>query len=352
MDWKLGPAMSSDGFERRRTGSSIRQAHPVLGTSQGTDLIGEDAEDLGLSTISPDGKVERDRDVVASLLSPTSKPLSGRGDRRPAALGSHRVSVVVPTLNEAQNLPHVLPRIPGWVYEVVIVDGRSTDDTVRIAKMLHPMALIVLEGGPGKGSAVARGFAAAHGDIIVMLDADGSTDPGEIPRFVQALLDGADFAKGSRYVREGGSEDITWFRAAGNKLLTWLVNLLYRTHYTDLCYGYNAFRSSCLPYMHLDCPGFEVETQMHTRVARAGLRVSEVPSMERKRLSGGSNLRPFHDGWRILRTILRERFAPRYVVRAGAGSTPAEAGSLPPGHQPERPTRTRARSAHRGPRRL
>jgi Glycosyl transferase family 2 len=338
--------MSSKNFDGGRNGFSISRAGSDPGTSHQADVTGDEAEYGGGLSFSYDGKVEDAREIVASLLSPTSKPLSGRGDRPPAALGTHRVSVVIPTLNEAQNLPHVLPSIPTWVYEAVIVDGHSTDDTVRIAKTLLPMALIVLEDGPGKGSALAAGFAAAHGDIIVMLDADGSTDPGEIPRFVQALLDGADFAKGSRYVNEGGSEDISWLRAAGNKLLTWLVNLLYRTHYTDLCYGYNAFWSSCLPYMHLDCAGFEVETQMHTRAARAGLRVSEVPSMERKRLTGGSNLKPFRDGWRILRMILRERFAPRHVVRAGAGPTPAEAGSLPPGHQPERRTRTPARSAH------
>jgi hypothetical protein len=347
----MGTSNEHQESRNRPNGSSIRRANPVLGISHWADVTREDAEHGGGLGFSRNGKVEGAREIVASLLSPTSKPLSGRRERPPPALGTRRVSVVIPTLNEAQNLPHVLPRIPTWVSEVVIVDGRSTDDTVRIAKTLLPMALIVLEAAPGKGNALARGSAAAHGDIIVMLDADGSTDPGEIPRFVQALLDGADFAKGSRCVYAGGSEDITRLRAAGNKLLTWLMNLLYGTHYTDLCYGYNAFWSSCLPYIHLDCAGFEVETQMHTRAARAGLRVSEVPSMERKRLTGTSNLRAFRDGWRILRMILRERFAPRRVARAAAGSIPAEAEYLHPVHHPERRTRTRPRSAHAGRRR-
>ena len=230
----------------------------------------------------------------------------------PRSLGAEpqqvTISAVIPTLNEAANLPHVFARIPDCVDEVVIVDGHSTDDTVAVALALRPTVRVVLQSGRGKGNALACGFAAACGDIIVMLDADGSTDPGEIPDYVAPLRRGADFAKGSRFVEGGGSLDITPLRAFGNRVLSGIVNVLYGTKYTDLCYGYNAFWKSVLPIINVTCDGFEVETLINVRVAKAGLSVAEVPSIERERMHGVSKLNPFRDGFRVLRTIVRERF--------------------------------------------
>jgi len=224
-----------------------------------------------------------------------------------------QVSVVIPTLNEALNLPLVLAEIPADTYEVVIVDGLSTDGTPDVARAVRPDAKIVMQTGRGKGDALRCGFEAASGDILVMLDADGSADPAEIPRFVQALLGGADFAKGTRFRESGGSSDITPLRRAGNRALSGTVNALFRTSYSDLCYGYNAFWRHCLPAMNVDCTGFEIETLINIRVGRAGLSVEEIPSFERDRIHGQSNLRTFRDGARVLRTILRERSrrAPR-----------------------------------------
>src|SRR5262249_44254520 len=160
------------------------------------------------------------------------------------------------------------------------VDGHSTDDTVVVARMLRPDVRIVLQNRRGKGNALACGFAAARGEVIVMLDADGSTDPAEIPRFVRPLTEGADFVKGSRFVGDGGSDDLTRFRRIGNRALNAIVNLLYRCRYTDLCYGFNAFWAHCLAHIGPTCDGFEVETLINVRVARARLRVVEVPSFE------------------------------------------------------------------------
>jgi glycosyltransferase involved in cell wall biosynthesis len=217
------------------------------------------------------------------------------------------ISAVIPTLNEAANLPHVFDRLPECVDEVIIVDGHSTDDTVAVAQAIMPSVRIVLQEGKGKGNALACGFAAARGDIIVMLDADGSTDPAEIPAYLAPLLDGADFAKGSRFTHGGGSVDITPLRDLGNKFLNGVVNVLYGTRYTDLCYGYNAFWADVLPTMNVDCDGFEVETLINVRVAKAGLQIAEVPSIEQERIHGVSKLHPVRDGLRVLRTILRER---------------------------------------------
>lgn len=229
------------------------------------------------------------------------------------------VSVIVPTLNEAQNLPHVFARLPEGIAELIVVDGRSTDSTVAVARELRPDVVIVAQPGRGKGDALRAGFEAATGDIIVMLDADGSTDPAEIPRFVSALMNGADFVKGSRFAQGGHSADITLSRKLGNRGLNMLVNTLYGTSYTDLCYGYNAFWARCLPYIRIDCDGFEVETLMNVRIAKAGLVIHEVPSFERERVYGESNLNAVRDGLRVLRTIGIERIAESQRERCTMG---------------------------------
>jgi len=254
----------------------------------------------------------------------------------PQAPGSvpPRVSVVIPALNEARNLPHVFSRLPAGLHEVIVVDGRSVDGTQAIARQLRPGARIITQTRRGKGNALACGFAAATGDIIAMVDADGSADPAEIPRFVGALLAGADYAKGSRFTAGGGSSDITRLRRAGNRLLNGLVNTLCRTRYSDLCYGFNAIWRCHLPVLGLDAEsaapadgthlwgdGFEVETLINIRIAQADLKVTEVPSYEHSRIHGVSNLNAFSDGLRVLRTILVERYQARSQKTATASTT-------------------------------
>jgi glycosyltransferase involved in cell wall biosynthesis len=251
-----------------------------------------------------------------------------------------RVSVVIPAKYVAQYLPHVFERLPRGQYEIILVDGDSTDDTINVARRLRPDITIIGQNRRGKGNALACGFAVARGDFIVMLDADGSTDTAEIPRFVDALKDGADFAKGSRFLSGAGSSDLSRFRQMGNYWLNKAVNLVYGTKYTDLCYGYNAFRRECLRVMDLDTSetvspqgampwgdGFEVETLINVRIAKAGLRVAEVPSFEQSRNFGASNLNALSDGMRVLRTIQAER--KRGARRAGVVSSKSnrEAGA-------------------------
>jgi glycosyltransferase involved in cell wall biosynthesis len=218
-----------------------------------------------------------------------------------------RVSVVIASLNEEVSLPHVLSCMPPGVFEVILVDGHSTDRTVETARRLLPEIRVVHQRGKGKGDALRCGFEAARGDLIVALDADGSTDPREIPAFVGALLAGADFVKGSRFIPGAGTGDMTLTRKAGNKGLVYLVWLLFGTRYTDLCYGYTAFWRRCLPALDLRSDGFEIETEMNVRAAVARLKVVEVASFERNRIGGEPHLRPFADGWRVLMEILGQR---------------------------------------------
>jgi glycosyltransferase involved in cell wall biosynthesis len=247
------------------------------------------------------------------LLQPHVNDLASRFARRlrkaeaAQAPTTCTVSLVIPARNEAANLPHVLPRIPSWVDEVILVDGGSTDGTTQVARQLRPGLLTIDQGARGKGDAMRRGFEAATGDIVVAMDADGSTDPAEIPLYIGALLGGADFVRGSRYLQGGGSADLSILRSLGNVALVALVRLLYRNSFSDLCYGYTAFWRRLLLVLQPDAGGFEIEAQMSIRALARGLKVYEVPSFELVRINGRSSLRAVPDGWRILRTILAER---------------------------------------------
>jgi glycosyltransferase involved in cell wall biosynthesis len=233
---------------------------------------------------------------------------------------SPNVSVVIPALNEERNLPHVFAALPEGIDEVILVDGGSVDDTVAVARQLRPDVVVVQQTRTGKGNALACGFAACTGDIIVMIDADGSTDPAEIPLFVAKLMAGDDFVKGSRFDKGGHSHDITKLRKLGNDGLNLVVNVLFGTRFTDLCYGYNAFWRHVVPVLDLPDPalprrsdgakiwgdGFEIETMINIRAAVDGLRVGEVGSVEHARIHGVTNLNTFRDGFRVLRTIFSE----------------------------------------------
>ena len=272
------------------------------------------------------------------------------GESHPTGADRPMVSVVVPCLNEERNLPYVFGRMPADVDEVIVVDGGSVDRTVERAHELWPSVKVVQQTRKGKGNALVCGFEACTGDILVMIDADGSTDPAEIPDFVRTLRAGYDFAKGSRFLPGGGSHDITAIRKLGNSVLSGTVNSLFRTRYSDLCYGYNAFWRWVVPYLELpdiNAPrpasgemlwgdGFEIETLINVRVAALGLRVGEVTSIEAARIHGVSNLSAVRDGSRVLRTILAERRRARAYRKSGSptqqlpkaiGPRPAGAGS-------------------------
>jgi glycosyltransferase involved in cell wall biosynthesis len=217
------------------------------------------------------------------------------------------VTLLIPAKNEERNLAWVLHRVPPMIDEVILIDGHSTDRTVDVARAVRPDVVVVMERTRGKGAAVRTGIAAASGDFVVMIDADGSMDPFEIPRYVAQLEDGADVVKGSRFLPGGGSSDMTRIRRVGNRALLTMVNGLFRTRFTELCYGFMAFRRDHMVSLGLTSDGFEIETEIVVRAARQGLTIREVPSFEASRRFGESHLNTFRDGTRVLRTIVARR---------------------------------------------
>lgn len=240
------------------------------------------------------GRAIRGRSSAGQTATPTSRPT---------------VSLVIPARNEARNIAWVLEQIPDTVTEIILVDGESTDVTLTTARSYRPDIRVVPQQGNGKGSALRTGFLAAQGDVVVMMDADGSMSPQEIGHYLHFLANGYDFVKGSRFISGGGSLDITMFRSLGNKFLLRVFNSLYDAQLTDLCYGFCAFDRRYLGDLKLSATGFEIEAEMVVHAMQAGLRIAEVPSLELPRRTGSSNLRAVRDGIRVLRTVIKDHQA-------------------------------------------
>lgn len=222
-----------------------------------------------------------------------------------------KIGVVIPARNEEHSLPVVLEALQKiGIDDVLVIDGKSTDRTIEVAKDFG--ANVVLQTGNGKGNAVCQVFCNGYLDVdaVVLLDADGSMRPEEIPLLVEKLASGADVAKGSRFIEGGHSEDLSLVRKCGNLLFLSLVKLFWRADYTDLCYGYAIFRKETVKKLAaiLKSQNFEIETEVYIKARKLGLKVAEVPSVELKRKHGKSNLNAFTDGFRILKTIIREMY--------------------------------------------
>lgn len=216
------------------------------------------------------------------------------------------VSIVIPTLNEEENIGIVLDdlrsALKSYSYELVIVDGHSKDKTVQVASKKG--ARIIYDDN-GKGSALRKGFAAARGDIIISMDADLSNESRELRLLIDSIEIGYDIAMGSRFITGGGTEDMPLFRVLGNKFFVGMVNLCFGAHYSDMCYGYRSFRKGIVHNLALKEDGFGIETEININAAKHHLKVIEIPSNEKKRRHGEAKLHTYRDGYIILRTILR-----------------------------------------------
>jgi glycosyltransferase involved in cell wall biosynthesis len=221
---------------------------------------------------------------------------------------SNKITVIIPTLNEEKNISSIVKELHQLGFtNILMIDGNSTDGTVEIAQELG--VNVLHQNGKGKGEALRQAFDYTQlSDWVVMLDADGSMDPKEIFRFLEHLNNGIDVVKGSRFMPFGFSEDMTLFRRMGNAVFVHLVNLIWGAKYTDLCYGFAAFKKEALltlqPY--LESKNFEIETELFIKAKKLHLNVIEVPSIELRRKYGKSNLNSFKDGFLIFKTIMHE----------------------------------------------
>jgi len=246
----------------------------------------------------------------ASQASARQAKTAGRQEEdllRAKAARGLRVTVLICALNEEGALPHVLPRVPQWVDEVLLVDGHSSDGTVQLARALRPGIRILRQPGRGKGDALKCGVAAGRGDIVVTVDADGETDPADLPRFLEPLLDGHDLVKGSR-LAAGRPARMPRHRWLGNKVLAFTYNLLYGTRYTDVCSGYNAFWKSSFQRLELTHDSCEMEQQLLARARKAGLKIAEVAHSSDGRLCGSSKVSGIKQGLVDWWVIVKERF--------------------------------------------
>jgi glycosyltransferase involved in cell wall biosynthesis len=219
-----------------------------------------------------------------------------------------KVSVVICALNEEDSIPMVLSKMPANLCEVLLVDGHSSDNTIALARQIYPGIKVIIQDGVGKGAALRTGFRHAVGDIIVTIDADGSMDPADTVQLIDALYEGNDFVKGSRFLRKKDSDDMTLIRLIGNKIFAWITSMLFGYRSTDVTYGYNGFWRDKYQTGELSSNGFSIETEMYLHAIKKHLKIREIAVHEFNRHGGQAKLRTFRDGWLILRTILAMRF--------------------------------------------
>jgi glycosyltransferase involved in cell wall biosynthesis len=228
------------------------------------------------------------------------------------------VSIIVPARNEEDNILHVLPELLEKADELLVVDGHSTDRTVEVARSLSSKVRVIHQEDSGKGSAIRLGIGAAVGSSVLVFDADYSHDPADVPRILERLKSGYDVVHGSRFASGGGSADNTLLRNLGNRGLTFVMNLICGTSYTDVCYGLFGFNRDAAKRLGLKAKEFDVEVEILCKANILGLRIAEIPCFERRRLHGGSHFNGVLVGLRNVLMMLRA--SPRWLKARGSPS--------------------------------
>ena len=222
-------------------------------------------------------------------------------------INKKKVTVIIPTRNEEGCIGSLIREIPKkYVDEIVVIDGHSTDNTREEAKGADTKTKVFLQRGWGYGGAVQQGAKHARGDILILMDADGSMNPNAIPQLLKKADEGYEYVMGSRYINGSKSEDDTIIRYIGNKFFTWLTNIIHKTNVTDSLYTYNAIPKKSFLKIKAKSKGFEYCTEILVRAKMAGLKFAEVPAPERARSCGKTKVNAFWHGLKILTMILRK----------------------------------------------
>lgn len=214
-----------------------------------------------------------------------------------------KISIIIPTLNEAGSIEQTLSEIPqGLADEIIVVDAHSPDGTADLVRSLGYR--VIMQQSMGFGGGFAEGIQAASGDIVVLMNADGSMNPADIPKLVEKVAEGYDCVFAIRYAPGFGSEDDDLVHHFGNMLFTFLVNLIHRVFIWDALYFFAAFRRDKVPLINAQSLGFAYCVEVPIRAHKAGLKIFQIPSKERPRLAGESKVNALIDGWKILKMIL------------------------------------------------
>ena len=233
-----------------------------------------------------------------------------------------RIAVIIPTLDEADSIAHVLAAVPSdLVDEILVADSGSTDGTTTIARRIGAH---VLDVGRGYGRACnTAAIAAEHADILVFMDGDGADDPALISRLIAPIQAGThDFVIGSRVRGRAEHGSMAWHQRLVGHLLGGAMRILYGVRYSDMC-AYRAIRRDALLALGMREMTYGWNLEMQMRTARAGLRILEVPVDNRRRIGGSSKVAgsfrgTVRAGSRIVATFVRLACAP--ASRIGTGS--------------------------------
>jgi len=218
-----------------------------------------------------------------------------------------KISLIIPTKNERDCLPRTLEELPkDLLREIIVVDAQSSDGTAELARKMG--CKVLTQEGKGYGIAVDMGIKHAVGELISIFDADGSYDPAALKVLLQGIEDGNDVVFCSRYLPESGSDDDTIIRYIGNRLFSFILRRIYGVKITDSLFDYFLAKREALDKIQMTSKGFERSMEFPIRVHNAGLRYTEIPSKERRRIAGSSKLNAFVDGLKILWVLLKNFF--------------------------------------------
>lgn len=216
-----------------------------------------------------------------------------------------KTTVIIPTFNEVESIEKVLSQIPkDKVDEILVIDAPSFDGTAELVKKTgYPL---IIQEGKGFGRAIATGVKHAKGDVVVVLNGDGSQNPEDIPKLLEKIEQGYDLVLASRYLPEAGSDDDTLIHYIGNRFFTYLCNILYKTRISDSLYFFIAARKRVFEIIKPESPHFGYCIEIPIKAHQAGLKIAEIPSFERKRMGGKGKVSALSVGPKTLWTLLKQ----------------------------------------------